>query len=796
MNNSPLNPSESLDDVLNSDFVMIVQKKLRFSKRNTVIHSNNKGISRAVKESSEVNSKKFLQFEEGLKLGGSSCFMLFVLRSKSIRDLMPDIEFLKYSKVCSQMISKISNCPEAHFGLGMLEAYEGDFDTALQHLKVAFIESNDPEIQIWSSVLTLFRVNSRRRAFQSYRLLSDLQKQVPTSIEVNWALMILSLGTFLKPGSEIQNPEHFASKLIQMDQYFGLLAWSEIFLRTQSQQLKGEILLKELINLHPYKPEAYLKLWNYYYYSTLNYESALEVVEKAYLQEIKTSSEYSVVICLNYARSLFKNKKIRSCLELLQLEYTKHSIFTVILYHYGRLCVKSKEQVFLGSAIGALEETLKTCSETRHGQIYYWLTFAYKTAEEKIEAFNCAKKSIQLLNQKLQEKHCYDPKYDRRMIRKIESLQEVVDEFNFHMMEIETFEAVLEDSPPIKIEECIVYKDSICEFDLVEGRICEANMWWKAGKYREAKEVLYSQLACTRAKMKVFFRLIEFCNRQGNFEEMHCLTKDLVKRCRSPIIPVQVWVSANILYAKCLEKQNRVNEALLIYKSLAQVQPIPFIPDLDYTRELQRSFTKEDLENVVFRVTNKEKRYSYLTNSLQDYHLQRSKLVCSRQYISLAFMGDEDEESEINSVRSRTTSTERSESELVGSRAPEPLPKSRISSIPCGDSANIGFSVTTAYFFLYKIGKICAKYENKLNEGIFALHDFLNTHHYWGREGFEIDEETKVKAKYWLGVIFYKIGEFNQANETFQDILSMLFQLGRTKMSSNVQRYLKVIGNI
>lgn len=774
--------------------MMFVQKKLRFSKRNTVIHSDNKGFYRAVKESSQVSGKEFLQLKEGLRLGPSSCFMLFVLRSKSIKDLMPDIEFLKYSEVCTQMISKISNCAEAHFGLGMLKAYEWDFDTALQHLKVALTDSNDPEIQIWSAVLTLFRVNSRRRAFQVYRLLTDLQKRIPGRIEVYWALMILSLRDLLVPGSEIQNPEHFASKLLTIDQYFGTLAWSEIFLRKQSQRDKGEALLKELINLHPYRPEMYLKLWSYYYYSTLNYESALEIIEKAYLQEIRKSSEYSVVISLNYARSLYKNKKIRSCLELLQLEYTKHSIFTVILYHYGRLCVKSKEQVFLGSAIGALEETLKTCSETRHGQIYYWLTFAYETASEKIEAFHCAKKSIHLLNQKLQEKHCYDPEYDRRMIRKISALQEVIDEFNFHMMELETFEAVLDDSPPVKIEECTVYKDSICEFDLVEGLICEANMWWKAGKYRKAKEILYSQLSGTRAKMKVFFRLIEFCNRQGNYEEMHCLAKDLVKRCRSPIIPVQVWVSANIVYAKCLEKQNRVHEALLIYKSLAQVQPIPFIPDLDYTRELQRSFTKEDLENVMLRVSNKEGRYSYLNSSSQDFHLQRSKLVCARQYISLAFMGDEDEESEINSVRSRTTSTERSESELVGSRAPEPLPKSRMSSIPCGNSANIGFSVTTAYFFLYKIGKICAKYENRLNEGIYALHDFLNTHHYWGREGIEIDELVKVKAKYWLGVIYYKINEFSQANEIFQDILSMLFQLGRTKMSSDVQRYLKVIG--
>ena len=178
---------------------------------------------------------------------------------------------------------------------------------------------------------------------------------------------------------------------------------------------------------------------------------------------------------MNYARSLFKNGKLRNCLELLQLEYTKHSLFTVILYHYGRLCVKSKDPLFLGSAIGALQECLKSCSETRHGQIYFWLAFAYLQAEEKLEAFNCAKKFASLLTSALDKLNC-DPHYARRLTKKINQIQEIIKSLHIHVLSIEMLENALEDSP-LKIDECKAHCLSIHEFDDLEGFLYEARMY-------------------------------------------------------------------------------------------------------------------------------------------------------------------------------------------------------------------------------------------------------------------------------------------------------------------------------
>lgn len=703
-----------------------------------------------------------------------------------MRDLIPDIEFLKYREICTEMISALGTCCEAHFGLCKIYAREANFDTALQHIRIALNESkNDLTFHLWNAVLSVFRANSKKRAIQAKRVCNGLKKMNCEGIESLWALMQLSHSEFLKEGVEIENGHHYASKIYQIDKYFGALAWSEVFFKGVDP-IKGELILIELINTYKKRPEAYLKLWSFYYDVNKDFQSALEVSEKAFL--LATSNpEISVILSLNYARSLFKVGKVRTCLELLQLEYTKHSLFTVILYHYGRFCVKSKDSQFLGSAIGALEESLNTSGETRHGQIFYWLAKAYLRADEKLEAFACAKKALPAITASLDKLESDERDCEKGLCKKLNEVKDILKDLHIHLISIGMFERLL-DEVPLKIDDCKMYYSSIREFDALEGLIYEAKMWWKAGNTAKAKELLMSKLQYTRVKMKVYFLLVDFLEIEKNYSEVLAISKEMVKKCRSPMVPVQIWIEANMIYAKSLIKHEKIQDALLVYKSLAQVQPIPFIPDVRYTRELQCSSTKEDLDNVIARVENKNYHYSYLTSTLVDFRLQRSKLVCSRQYFASALFGEEEKDFEIASE-----STGQSDSDLIGSRAPEPLPKLRISSVPIGDSANIGFSVSTNYMFLYKIGKTCAKSHIHIDEGLYALHDFLNIHHYWTREGFEIHEILKVKAKFWLGMLYYQSSQISLVTEVFRDILSMLFELGRNKMSNEVVKILNEI---
>ena len=148
----------------------------------------------------------------------------------------------------------------------------------------------------------------------------------------------------------------------------------------------------------------------------------------------------------------------------------------MILYYYGRFAVKAKELHFLGSAIGALEESLKTTSESRHGQIYYWLARAYMLADEKLEAFSCAKKGSPILSNSLDKLENPDRDFERSLCKKLNELRDIMKELHIHLISINMIEKFLED-PSLKIDECKLYCSTIKEFDLLEGFLYEAKMW-------------------------------------------------------------------------------------------------------------------------------------------------------------------------------------------------------------------------------------------------------------------------------------------------------------------------------
>jgi hypothetical protein len=72
------------------------------------------------------------------------------------------------------------------------------------------------------------------------------------------------------------------------------------------------------------------------------------------------------MITLIYSKSLFKQGDFIKAFTILQLEYSKAPHYTSLLYLYGKYAVLSKQMEFYGSAIGALEETLRSCLTQRH----------------------------------------------------------------------------------------------------------------------------------------------------------------------------------------------------------------------------------------------------------------------------------------------------------------------------------------------------------------------------------------------------------------------------------------------
>jgi hypothetical protein len=72
-------------------------------------------------------------------------------------------------------------------------------------------------------------VNSKKRALKAKtvcysKFYSGLIKQNFQGIELYWALMILAMSEYLKVGSEIEPPQHYAAKIKELDEYFGTIA--------------------------------------------------------------------------------------------------------------------------------------------------------------------------------------------------------------------------------------------------------------------------------------------------------------------------------------------------------------------------------------------------------------------------------------------------------------------------------------------------------------------------------------------------------------------------------------------
>jgi tetratricopeptide (TPR) repeat protein len=702
--------------------------------------------------------------------------MLFI--SKSLKNILPDIELVKFKQTCLKIISSVDTPNEGHFGLVKIFCYEERYKEAVHHLK--HLIKSDPEDSSYLTWLLILKFKLLKTQKQAVKLkMLCLSKShsgclmlKSGKIEALWTLMRLSQSGLLEVGKDIEKPENFASAILKIDPYYGYLAWSHLV-----SERKQQIMLANLMTEFPSSPECYILAWNHCYYKTKNYQKALDIILQAYLL-IKEFKDYEILIGLNYAKTLQKIGNIEKAIELLQVEYNKRSVYIVYLYHYSRICVKAGNHVFLGSALGALTECLRICSDQRHGHIYYWLSRAYLRLDEKILAFKAIQKSLISFSRTL-ENPPSDPSSIQRINQKISELKSNLESFSINPQIFPRLKFILNNFEPSLIEEFSSLIKSVKEIDHLYGEVLESEALWKFDYKTDALKSLYNNFKTTRVQMKSFFLIVRYLSEESDYSNIKKLCEKMIKKCRSPSIPVQVWLKVHLVFAKSLIQLGNIPRAILIYKCLAQVQPAPYISDLLYTRILQQANNIEDLLNVT-SIVQKARQFQD-----PELNFKRLQLLSSKRNLSSIVIDDDAREIQASRVVCDA------QDQPLGSRTPEPLPKARFSKIPCGDNANPGFSVSIFYLFLYKIGKISAKFNINIEDGLFAMHDFLILHHYWMQEGIESDEKAKAKALYWMGVLYHHQEKYGEAAATFKESLCMLFQLGLDEMADKVQKALK-----
>lgn len=95
-----------------------------------------------------------------------------------------------------------------------------------------------------------------------------------------------------------------------------------------------------------------------------------------------------IILPLIFAKSMFKIGQYKECFESLQQEYFKNPKCEVFLYKYGKFVVKSKQMIYMGSAIGILEECLNCCNSQRRAKICYYLGLGYRLIQRPLKSFD------------------------------------------------------------------------------------------------------------------------------------------------------------------------------------------------------------------------------------------------------------------------------------------------------------------------------------------------------------------------------------------------------------------------
>jgi tetratricopeptide (TPR) repeat protein len=679
---------------------------------------------RKMKEADEL---EILETEEDFKVDLSSPLILFILPENHLKYLIPDFE-----KTCCRASFESTAVHESMFGLGRLWALEGKFFTSLEYLKRALKQRNDDFYKLWTSVLKVKigkDIDSEPVSLNFFQKLwccsntrkkngaiEDLEK-LPTSVESSWAMLEIALKGF----TEVEKPEFYASRIKEQSEYFGYLAWAEVYLRRNDNDHFSS-LSSSLIKKFGSRPESYVKQWKFAYYTLKDYNFAEDVISEAILRiNPNNNFQYYVIFCIYLSKVYFKQKRFKECFGFLQRKFVEHPTYPVFLFQFGRLSIKSEDFRFNGAALSALQESLRLCDETRLGDIYYWLSKAFMLARLHDDAFKTATFALELL--------------DRRKLKKINELKSFVNEIKPSMTKIENLNQLLKNEVNCQNFEQLkkICKD-IQNFHKLTADVLYAKILWKANRKEEALKKLYSVCGISTVKMTGYFILLKFLKVQNNLKLMKTVASEMIGKCLNPQVPSFIWVKANLIFSKILVKLKKPGKAILLLKTLAKLlPPFPFA-DIRYTKALQRASSIHDLTEAHLKVIQSYNAYNFATykNSFID------TFTNSRDF-SKKLIEDEEQQANVGiglspgQRRQSRIVTEGFDRSFYNKKVSFDLSideksskKLKIPELRVNDNSEIMFfTVCSDSKFLYKIGKIALKNSSALTDGICAISDYI-----------------------------------------------------------------------
>lgn len=347
-------------------------------------------------------------------------------------DIVSDFEVNRSKKYLKDFLAQNPEYDEAHYGLSQVYFSLGLYNKALEEINIS-LENNktDSQYLTWKALYLYYlfkNLNDKSKKIEALRKCEETCKKILVNDRRNIFPLFLTLTLMLEvkryrsqglkiSSSSSKRPEDYAIRIKEINSYLGELCFAEIQLFDPDKVTKGRESLLLIVEKFPTYPHAFLRLCIHDYVSG-HYSHALDTIEQMYsnYQDFETIPELETGITLLYAKTLFKEKHYVASFEVLQEAFCKRPNFTVFLYELGKYEIMSDMKNFRGSAIGILQECLRSCVSYRKAEINYYLGIAFKKSQQPLKAFEYFQTSFELYKDK--NYHPYGCPNDKKKVIK------------------------------------------------------------------------------------------------------------------------------------------------------------------------------------------------------------------------------------------------------------------------------------------------------------------------------------------------------------------------------------------
>ena len=579
------------------NFLTVLQSSLKISKKNQSLRQRAITIkkSKAILNTNEVilTTPSIVNYQTE-RLSKSR----FSLYSEEKEEKFPIIDFylLKGSDIKNFISDKVFNDLdlklietdiETWTDLDLLEAgklmcYRKNYSMALEFLKKArVLNPNYLPHKLWKLLVSVIISQSMREKVDQgsgcccasrnevgpKQLLMKYVKilhKLQNSLEALWILLMISLGNTLKESVDIEPSRFYATKIKDLDEFYGFIAWSMIYIEEKEEN--ASLLLIELMTRYSRRPEPYYLGW-VYFRDVKDYEKCLEIASEAFLKITYDDFEgFYIIFCLKLAKSYYMTGKFTNSIELLYKKYLEHPEYPVFLFYLGKFCVITEDFAFTGIAKGTLRELLRVSEYSRRGKAFYYLIKAYLFTRQLPEVYKYAVKAMKTVDHSKKIKF----KEIREIYMGLQGLMHNVSEIQLNIKSNK------------RISESLNKCQIIAEMHKPSSDLLTAELYYLQGDKARAVNTLRAMISSSRLEIAAYFKLLEFD--PANADNIYM---SLLGRVQSNQMPIQSWVKVNLSYAKFLFERRLYNKCFLTLRVFARfMPPLPGI-NLPYCNQLK-----------------------------------------------------------------------------------------------------------------------------------------------------------------------------------------------------------------